>query len=301
MSRNGERALHANPTSDAAKRFLKTVATAAGRWWVPQPTGRVVVLCYHSIHPDSPFASATPPAFAAHLDWLAEHCRVISLRDVPQFAATATPADPPAVAITFDDGYLDNYEYVLPLFASRGLTATFFVTAGFVEKDLDVLARFAQLRATGRGAVRPLEWAHVRAMHEAGMEIGAHTYSHPNLGRLGREAVRDELERSKEIIEQRVGCRVRSVAYPFGKPRRHFTAETTSLVEELGYEYACAVLFRAVRASDSRFRIPRFFVSGDGISELQAKITGAWDVIGLWQDKSPLWLARCVSPRDFAE
>jgi len=262
---------------------------------------RVVVLCYHSIHPDSPFTSATPQVFAGHLDWIVRHCRVVPLQDVASIASTFARDERPAVAITFDDGYLDNYEYAFPLLNERGLTSTFFVTAGLLEKDADVLGRLAGLRASDADAIRPMEWHHARAMQAGQMEIGAHTYSHPNLARLPRDAAREELIRSKTIIEQRLGERVRSVAYPFGKPRRHFTAETVSLVEELGYEYACQVLFRGVRASDSRFRIPRFFIRGDSIKDLRAKIIGAWDPIGVWQEKSPVWLARRVSPRDFVE
>ena len=110
-----------------------------------------------------------------------------------------------------------------------------------------------------------------------------------------------ELARSKDIIEQRLSIPIRSMAYPFGKPRRHFTGETTALVEGAGYDHACAVLFRGVRPTDSRFEIPRFFVRRDSIADLRAKILGAWDTIGAFQEYGPLWLARRISPRDFAE
>ena len=91
------------------------------------------------------------------------------------------------------------------------------------------------------------------------------------------------------------------MAYPFGKPGRHFNGETAALVEELGYEYACAVLFRAVRPSDSRFAIPRFVVTRDTVERLREKVLGAWDLIGIWQERGPLWAARIVSPEDFSE
>ena len=287
--------------SFVAKRWLKTAATAAGSRWVRRPTRRVVVLCYHSVHPSKGFASATPATFTAHIDWLAEHCRLVPLRDVPRWAAGTDPVERPVVAITFDDGYMDNYEHAFPLLADRGVPSTVFVTAGLLEHDPDVVERMKMLRESGYDAVQPLEWWQARAMRAGGVEIGAHTYSHPNLATLGRAAARAELARSKEILEQRLGEPVSSMAYPFGKPGRHFTAETVALVEELGYEYACAVLFRGARRSDSRFRIPRFFVRHDSIEELRAKVLGAWDPIGVWQEKGPLWLARRVSPRDFAE
>jgi len=285
---------------EATKRSLKTAVTSAiAPLTRSAGTGRVVVLCYHSVHPSLSFASATPEEFAAHIDWIAEQCRVVPLRQVPSWAASRVEGDRPVVAITFDDGYLDNFEYAFPLLERRGLPATFFVTAGLLQKDSAVLTRFARLRAGGAESLRSLEWDHVRAMHDAGMEIGVHTYSHPNLARLDADAAREELRASKEIVEEHLRSRVWSFAYPFGKPRRHFTEETTAIVRATGYEYACSVVFRGVRASDSRFEIPRFFVSRDSLSQLKAKVTGAWDVIGLWQERSPLWLAKCVSPLDF--
>ena len=98
-----------------------------------------------------------------------------------------------------------------------------------------------------------------------------------------------------------MGSAARAMAYPFGKPGRHFTEETVGLVEEAGYESACAVLFRSVRPTDSRFAIPRLFVTRDSLDRLRDKVMGAWDLLGVWQERSPLWLAQMVSPVDFNE
>ena len=147
--------------------------------------------------------------------------------------------------------------------------------------------------------IRPLEWSQVREMHNAGMEIGTHTFSHPNLARLSPEAVEVELKRSKDIMEQRLGEPVTLMAYPFGKPGRHFRDETTQIAAATSYEHAAMVLFRAVSPRDSRFRIPRFFTTNGDLSKLSAKIFGAWDLLGLWQAKIPLPIARLVSPLDF--
>jgi hypothetical protein len=116
---------------------------------------------------------------------------------------------------------------------------------------------------------------------------------------LNRQAAREELRSSKDVLEQRIGAPVRSLAYPFGKPKRHFTGETVALVAELEYEYACAILFRGVQSRDSNLMIPRFFVTNDTVETLRDKVGGAWDMLGAWQERSPLWAARLVSPEDF--
>jgi len=194
------------------------------------------------------------------------------------------PASRPAVAITFDDGYADNFECAFPWLKQYGLSATFFLTAGFVERHPAVVGRMGDLLGGRRVDNRPLAWAQVREMRRWGMDIGAHTYSHVNLARLEGTAAEVELGRSKEILEQRLGECVGLLAYPFGVPGQHYTARTRALALTLGYEYAAAVMFRAVRSADSRFAIPRFVVAQDSVDVLREKVLGSWDLIGWCQE-----------------
>ncbi len=275
------------------KDVLKGLTIQVGRHvMVRKGSSRVVVLCYHSVHPSKPFAK-TPELFEAHLTWLREHCDVIRFREALD-AAERPRGNRPAVAITFDDGYVDNYEYAFPLLQRHGVPATFFLTVGLMEKDPAVVARFRELRDAGDEDIRPLTWCNVREMREAGMEFGAHTYSHPNLARLERARAELELTQSREIMEQRTGERVALMAYPFGTPKRSFTAETLELTSRAGYEYAATVTFRSVRASDSRLAIPRFSPLR-GVGSLRDMVFGAWDLLGVWQERAPLALQELVS------
>jgi len=265
------------------------MVAAGWRFIVPRASRRVAVLCYHSVHPTISFASATPALFEQHLAWLVEECEIVPFRHVLD-AASRRSGGRPAVALTFDDGYADNYEYVFPVLQRYGVPATFFLTVGFVERDPGVVARFSALRRSGREDVRPLDWSQVREMRRAGMEMGAHTYSHPNLARLDRAAVEDELRRSKTILEDRLGARVTLMAYPFGKPWRHFTPETMEIAARIGYEYGAAVVFRGVCGSRPRLAIPRFFVPRDSVATVRDKVLGAWDLVGAWQETAPVFL-----------
>jgi peptidoglycan/xylan/chitin deacetylase (PgdA/CDA1 family) len=168
-----------------------------------------------------------------------------------------------------------------------------------IENDPAVIRRFQELRQSAYEDIRPLTWQQMREMAANGMEWGAHTYSHPNLALLSRRAANHELRHSKDVLEQRLGRPVEMMAYPFGKPRRHFTSETVSLVAETGYECAAAVLFRGIRPSDSKFTIPRIFVRHDNIETLREKVLGWWDIVGGWQQAAPLWAAKLISPQDF--
>ena len=91
-----------------------------------------------------------------------------------------------------------------------------------------------EIRGEGR---RFLDWEEAREMAAGGMEIGAHTHTHPIISKLSPEEQRDELERSKGILEERLGRPVTSLAYPNGSPR-DFTPITLQLVKEAGYTTA---------------------------------------------------------------
>ena len=261
-----------------------------------RPVSRVVILCYHSVHPDKAFASVTPEEFERQLVWIRQHCDAIAFEQAGLAARSPRPSQRPKVALTFDDGYADNYEHAFPLLRKHGLTATFFLTAGLIEQDKHVVQRFQALRKSDYEAIRPMTWDQVREMRRAGMRIGSHTYSHPNLASLDRDRCRFELEHSKEIIERRLEQPIGALAYPFGMMRRHVTHATASAAKEAGYRSAAAVAFAPVGACDDAMALPRFLVTRDEVETVAGKIQGAWDFVGLWQRRAPMWLVKLVSP-----
>jgi peptidoglycan/xylan/chitin deacetylase (PgdA/CDA1 family) len=278
----------------------RAVSESFGRLLVRRPESRVLVLCYHSIHPSLPFASASPHLFRAHLEFLTGACDVVSLSEIPALARGGE-RDRPAVALTFDDGYRDNYTHAFPLLDEAGATATFFVTVGLLEQDPAVLGRLADIRGTSREDVSGMSWEQARELVSAGHEVASHTWSHPVLADLDAAATRTEVVRAKEVLEDRLGVPVTSFAYPFGKPGRHFTEISEQIVRDAGHTRAVAILAREVRAGDAELALPRFFATRDDIGTLAAKVAGRWDWLGLWQEHTPRWLARLVSPADFRD
>jgi peptidoglycan/xylan/chitin deacetylase (PgdA/CDA1 family) len=263
------------------------IGSFIGKWSTDKKQSRVIVLCYHSIHPDKSFATVTPEQFERHLAWLETHARVIPFREV--FASPDSDDLRPRVAITFDDGYRDNYDYAVPLLAKYGLSATFFVVAGLIRRDPVVIERCRMLQKTDTDSVRPMESRHLREMSQAGLEIGSHTYSHPNLSLLNRQAAKWEMVRSRQMIEQDLGRHVLSLAYPFGTPGRHIIPTTAEIAAEAGYELAGSILYRNVQLNDSRFVVPRFTVARDSLATLRAKVLGHWDFVGACQTLHPRW------------
>ncbi len=283
------------PTS--ARRRLTRVAESGARRVLspPDPAGRRVVLCYHSVNPSPSYLSLSPGLFAEHLAWLEDHCQVVPLDEL---VAGPGSTGGPYVAITFDDGYADNHTHALPLLAARGMTASFFVAVGFLERDPEVMAHLSEVWGTRHEQLRPLSWGQVEELRDAGMAIGSHTWSHRNLARLSPADAEHDLRRSRGALEGRLGEPVRVIAYPWGKLGRHVTAETFTAARRTGYELGLISLPRAVRDSDDPLRVARLGVGNESVERLAAKVAGAIDWHASVYEHMPTPVARVLFAED---
>ena len=98
--------------------------------------GGSAVFMFHRILPNDersydPEMVTSPNAFGAFLDWLCENYRVLPLDELVAASGSAN-VERPKCAITFDDGWLDNYVYALPLLRERQLPATIFLPLRFI-------------------------------------------------------------------------------------------------------------------------------------------------------------------------
>lgn len=100
----------------------------------------LTVLCYHRIldlPPDFPFdddlVSASPAQFDSELRFIARHYHVINFKMLREHLKKDGKLPPRSLIITFDDGYIDNYEVAYPILKKHGLTAVMFATAGFMN------------------------------------------------------------------------------------------------------------------------------------------------------------------------
>lgn len=98
----------------------------------------------------------------------------------------------------------------------------------------------------------------VLELHRAGMQIGAHTVSHPILAKLDPDAARREIASSKETLESLLGERVTLFAYPNGKPGEDYDASSVEAVKALGFSCAVSTAWGAARRDSDPFQIPRF-------------------------------------------
>ena len=100
--------------------------------------------------------------------------------------------------------------------------------------------------------------AQVKALHDAGMEVGAHTVSHPILAGLEEDEVAEEIGLGRQQLERIVGARVSLFAYPNGKPGTDYGEAAVRIVREQGFEAAVSTAWGTNRAETDRFQLRRF-------------------------------------------
>jgi peptidoglycan/xylan/chitin deacetylase (PgdA/CDA1 family) len=186
------------------------------------------------------------------------------------------------VAVTFDDGYADFLQAGVPALAAAGAGATLYASAGHLGGDAGWLGRFSA------DFGRMLTWDELAEVAAAGVEIGNHSLIHHPLDVLPPRTLRDEITRSHTELEQRLGVRMRSFAYPHG----YHSRRVRRIVAGLGYDNATEVGRRLYGPGDDRLAIPRFQPTPDTSgADLVALVAGGgpWLVPRLKQLAQPAW------------
>lgn len=175
----------------------------------------VLVLCYHALSPTWTAAlSTTPDCFERQISLLVKR----GYRGVTFTEAVTSPPPGRVLAVTFDDAYRSVIELGLPILNRWGLPATVFVPTDFIGADRSLRWPGIDSWLDGPDAqeLAPMSWEQLRALQNAGWEIGSHTGSHPRLTEIDDHALADELERSKAACESHLASQCTSLAYPYG-------------------------------------------------------------------------------------
>ncbi len=98
----------------------------------------------------------------------------------------------------------------------------------------------------------------IRKLHQAGMEIGAHTAEHPILTRIENDKAYSEMANSKATLENIIDDTVRLFAYPNGVPGQDYSPDHIAIAKKIGFEAAVSTAWGTANRNSDLFQLPRF-------------------------------------------
>jgi len=226
----------------------------------------VPVLMYHSVNPKAHPAMrsliVSPESFERQMRFLkSRRYNVVTLEEVSRLMRDKKRAPAKTVAITFDDGFKDNYIYAYPVLKKLSFPATIFVIYNEV----------------GRPEGDRLSWDQIREMQASGLvSIGSHTLGPVPLVDIRSEAeLRRQVIDSKKMFEEKLKAPVDGFCYVGGL----FTHQIKELVKEAGYKYAVATALGKDYSNYDPYAIKRVRISSssDNLFDFRARVSGYYN------------------------
>lgn len=277
---------------------------------------KLLILIYHRIMTThDPFRPGEPTAqwFDQQMQTLANNFTVLPLTEaVDRLYKNSLP--PKTACITFDDGYTDNLTIGVDILKRHSLTATFFLTHGFIDNGimwndtiiesirntvksslnleiiglknyilgtiedrcnaanhiisslkyvpsperLDKVSKIVELSESKLPDNLMMNSKQIKLLHDSGMQIGAHTESHPILARIDLQTAKNEIMNNKIFLEDTIKEKITVFAYPNGRPDQDYTDDHVKLIKKLGFTSAVSTSWGAARTVCDRFQLPRF-------------------------------------------
>jgi peptidoglycan/xylan/chitin deacetylase (PgdA/CDA1 family) len=231
------------------------------------------ILTYHSIDPSGSPVSCDPETFDRHARWLGSgRVTVTTIEDL-----VALPPAADALAITFDDGFVNLKESAVPRLIAYGLPSTVFVVADSAGRTNAWNGRPDR----GIPHLPLLDWDALAKLQQHGVTLGSHGRTHRDLTRLAGGAVEDELRGSIEIMERQVGNRPTLFAYPYGRADASVAA-----VVARSFRYGCTTEFRTLDGPVRPASLPRldaYYLQRPGL--LEAWGTPEFEQLVRWRQR----------------
>ncbi|WP_328677117.1 polysaccharide deacetylase family protein [Streptomyces sp. NBC_00322] len=242
-------------------------------------TPPIPVLLYHAVMDDPPDWIAeftvTPRDFGAQLDAIVASGRTpVTISALAGHFAGRSPLPDRPVVLTIDDGFADLPGPTADALAARALPATAYLTTGAVTP--------------GRRSLLPpapmMKLAQAPLLEQYGMEVGAHTVTHPQLDTLPAKALRRELGEPKAVLEDVLGHEVVHLAYPHG----YNSPAVRRAALRAGYASAVAVRHALSSETDETYRIARLILRrSHTVADVEAWMDGRGAPVAPFPDSLP--------------
>lgn len=208
-------------------------------------SNKIPVLIYHHINPHAgDTVTVTPEVFAQQMKFLHdEGYQALSADELIEFIEGKKSFKSKSVVITFDDGWLDNDLYSVPVLTKFQFKATFFLITARVDAaskrerglvaDIPDHETAKRLIQAGEAEQVVLDWGRVKELESRGLfRFFSHTVNHRRSAGLSPQDLLSELADSKERIETVLGRECDYLCWPYGS----FSKEAVTVAEKIGYK-----------------------------------------------------------------
>jgi peptidoglycan/xylan/chitin deacetylase (PgdA/CDA1 family) len=194
-----------------------------------------IVVVFHRVHAgaESDDMALSMAEFQSYCTFFKRYFNVVPLRTMVEQMKCGS-IQQLQLAITLDDGYMDNYEFAAPILKSLGLPATFFVVTQYIGTEV---VPWWDLKAN---TVYPwMTRDQVLWLYRQDFDIGSHTRTHADLGVIAGNQAAQEILGARHDLEALLGGTIDLFAYPYGGVS-NMTEANRALIREAGYGCCCS-------------------------------------------------------------
>lgn len=219
------------------------------------------VIMYHRIRNDNKDLdiSVTTKTFDRQMKYLKTHFDVASLDTLIDNIKKKTRTKTDSVAITFDDGYKDNYSNAYFILKKCKLPATIFLITGEIGKNDDMLNA-----------------DEIHKMENERITFGSHTVNHQVLSKVSEEIATKEIVNSRLDLEEIINKKVKFFAYPKGK-RYHFNEVIKAFVKNTGYKAAFTTENGQINEESDLFELKRIGIRNCPLFVFKVRVSGIFE------------------------
>ena len=210
------------------------------------------IICFHRVNDyDNSQLSASTRLFEEIIREVRSRYHPVPLQKLIDGLNNNKAIRPKTVAITFDDGYRDNLLFAAPILRKYDVPATFFIISGYIGTD-----KVLPWDESNKVSHPLMTWDEVSELNKMGFEIGSHTVTHVNLGKVPVDVARQEIFQSKEQIEDEISQHANTFAVPFGR-KDCITPERSEMIKKAGFQCCCTSFGGKVTQKSDLFNLPR--------------------------------------------